>query len=154
MRQAIHQALIENAEVTALVGSRVYRDLGPLGQLSRQATPEAFEADGDLLLSIVIRMGPRVRPNDEPVGGAAQQEIQLWCYAERSWSDLQELARTVRGVLDGRSDLRALSEPTLNWHSTRWQSDGGEALDQNLGNRPVLVSTYAATIRETERTPA
>lgn len=64
MRQAVINRLAADPAIDALVDGRIYGQIGDRGGISRNLTPEAFTVDGDLLLSLVVRMGVRVNDSE------------------------------------------------------------------------------------------
>lgn len=148
MRQAIVNALLEDAGAAAIVGARVYGAQGALGGISRDLTPEAFSADLDLLPSIVVRMETRSARPDRLGRGviAASQIIALWCYEQSGYDLIASVIRAAKQLLHFNASLRPVADP-VNWTETRWTDDTPEQVDGALGV-PVRVSRYQAVIVE------
>ncbi len=153
MRQAVVDALKGDQRVAALVGDRVYVGIGPMGGISRQLTPEAFtQPDGELLPSIVVKLGPCVAVEGRPMGPdalPATQFIELWVYHHTDYRVIYEVIRAAKAVLAVNASLRPVEDPVA-WAQTRWDSEPfGEQIDPNLTPpAPVVMSRYAATVRE------
>lgn len=149
MRKAVVEALKADPRVAGIVAGRIYVGVNERGGISRSLTKEAFTQDGELLPSIVVKLGPRVPHEDRTRQTAwAIQFLELWVYAE-TYEPIYEAIAAAKPVLDFTTTLRPL-EDAVAWTETRWDGEPqGEQLDPNLTPaRPVVMTRYAATVRE------
>lgn len=150
MRQAIVDHLRANQGVTDLVGQRVYVGRGPFGGISKTTTPEAFNADGDLLTSLVVRLETRDAIPGRPMGAdalPATQIIALWVYDQHSYDAIFDVVRACKRALH-RVQLAPVHDHVA-WTETVWSGDGAEQLDGAFEPPvPVVATRYTATVRE------
>jgi hypothetical protein len=149
VRLAVVEALKADPLVSSIVAGRVYVGVNERGGISRSLTGEAFTIDGDLLPSIVVKLGPRT-PHERRTRDTAWaiQYLELWVYAE-TYEPIYRAIAAAKPVLDFTTSLEAV-EDRVAWTETRWDGEPqGEQLDPNLTPaRPVVMTRYAATVRE------
>ena len=94
-------ALLADAALEAIVGERVFWRYGPNGGLSLEEQPTAFDADNDVLPSLVVVKEERIRPLDKPkvemlVG---VQRIAVWAFQARGYDQVALALRATHRVL-------------------------------------------------------
>jgi hypothetical protein len=144
-------ALLDDPAVSALVGDRVYVGRGPFGGISKQVTPGAFDADGDLAVSVVVKLANRDRVAGRTFGRDAidaTQVIDLWVYDQWDYDRILDVVRACKRRLNGARDLRPVDDP-VRWAETVWTGDGPEGLDQSFEpDLPFILSRYSARITD------
>jgi hypothetical protein len=150
VRAAIVAALLADAGVAAIAGTRVRPRLGMFGGLA----PGDFTAEGELVgpaLVVVAEIRAR-HPDDRGEGTIirAVQSFALFGYAPAglegdAYAVIRELHRAARVVLH-RKPLTPLEEP-VRWLDTKWASYGIEQVEAPR-DLPVIVARYDCTITD------
>lgn len=156
MREAIRQALLADATVAALVDDRVYTKAGPFGGISRTETPAAFDADDDMLLSLVVTLEARARLQSADVSATtvvAVQPFQVWalCAPSVGYDGIREVLAAVRRRLHNAAKrgigLTPVEESQITWRDIFWTATGPEAIDESL-NALAIFCRFDAIIVE------
>lgn len=144
------QRLRADEGVQAVVGPRVYERQGPYGGVAKEIAPEAFDADGDLLPSLVVQMETRTT-RAQSLGRdriAATQTIAVFAVAERGYEAQEQALRAVLACLHNLRGLRPVHDTHMAVAEIQWAEDTGALIDEALGV-PMLASRFAAAITQT-----
>ena len=152
MRAAVIARLLGTPAVTAIAGQRVYGRQGPYGGVSKEATPEAFTADGDLLPSVVVWLEGRANGAERDRQGrdtlTARQTIAVGLLEQEGYGHVGQLRRAVKAALhQAQPRLEALEEDGIKWADTAWAEDSPELIDPAL-EVPILIVRFVAVITE------
>lgn len=146
MLPAIRMRLLADPAVTALVEDRVYERVARAGALSLDEQPEAFTADGDLLLSLVVLMGNRrALPASTRDALHSEQTFDVVAMQQRGFTELRLVLRAVKASLH-RRPLTPVDEP-VRWADTRWSEESPDTIDPAL-QRPMRWARFTATLTE------
>ncbi len=154
MRQAVIDHLRRSSDLVEIVGNRIYGRQGLLGGISRDQTPEAFDADGRLQPSLVVVLESRVtREARDSLGViSATQTMQVWCLSAYGYEPIKQALRLVRAELHRTANrsvrLIPVDEEGVAWTDTVWASTSPELHDADL-QVPTMFSRFDATITET-----
>jgi len=150
MRERIVQELLADPDVAAIVGTRVYGRSYLLGSVSQDATPDAFDGDGDLLATLVVVL--EARTSRDAAGGSpdalvATQGVAVWALHQRDYAVVKAALRAVRARLHRARGLQPVLETELGWSQTVWTDTTPETLDPAL-QVPAMASRFACTVIE------
>jgi hypothetical protein len=156
VRAAVVAALLADAGVAALVGTRVYPRLGLFGGLEAEGST-AITADGELAgPTIVVALESRTRHDDDR--GAqnertirAVQTFVLLVYAPEgmggdAYRAIREVHLAARRLLH-RRPLVPLEETQVRWLDTRWTAFGPDQVEAPR-QLPVVAGHYDAVITD------
>lgn len=151
VRDHAQERLVAATTVTALVGARVYGRRGRLGGISPDLTPEAFTGDGEILPSLVVveevRDAAQATKGGPPLDIHSVHSLAVWCYQHGGYDVVDDLLRAVRGVLHRHTPAGPLAG--LVWIDCRWDSDGPDQVDPDIGLDACLrVARFNVTTRE------
>lgn len=141
------QRLAADLNVQAVVADRVYGRQGPYGGISRDYTPEAWNADGDLQPSLVVQMETRTT-RAQPMGRdliAATQVIAIFAFAQHGYAQQETALRACLASLHNLRGLVPVDDTHMRCAEIRWSEDTGALLDPAL-EVPILASRFAATV--------
>ncbi len=147
MRKAIIQRLAADPAIEAIVGDRVYGRHGIDGGISRDTTPEAWDADGDLLPSLVVQMETRTTRPDRMGRDVipAIQVIAIYAVAQHGYDRQEAALRACLASLHNLRGLQPIDDTHMRCAEIRWSEDTGGLLDPAL-QVPMLASRFAATV--------
>lgn len=148
MRQAVVNALLSATDVTGIVGTRVYGRQGLIGVISRDTTPEAFDADGRLMPTISVNLESAVIRGEATTSDtiAATQTLQVWVACAYGYTEIKAALKAVRRVLH-RHTFTPVDDDTIRWSGTRWASTSPELWDEAL-REPTMFSRFDITYTE------
>lgn len=137
MRQAIYTALTNDATLLALLPGGLF-DAATVGEISRQSTPGAFDANGELQACALLRVrGPVSSP---PYQHGARETIELYFYNQ---PDDQARERVYDLLHD--TQLTPAGSSVGNWRIEHADDVLGQE-DQALA-ASLQVSRYQALVR-------
>jgi len=149
MRAAVQAALAGDAAIAAVVGARVYVRDSNEGAVSKLWTPEAFDAEGDVLPTLAVTIETARR--DDAAGGDRHKinalvTIAVWAYQQRGYDQIKLALRSAKRLLH-RRPLTPVADP-WRWLDTYWSDDSAELIDPELG-ASLMVSRYDAVVVDT-----
>lgn len=140
------QLLAADAGVQSTCGARIYGRQGVYGGISREYTPEAFDADGDLLPSLVVQLETRTTRAQSLSRDliVATQVIAVFALAQHGYGAQETALRAVLAALHNRRGLEPVADP-MRCAEITWTEDTGALLDPAL-EVPMLASRFAAAV--------
>jgi hypothetical protein len=138
MRDAIYQLLAGDATLMAALPGGLHK-AAEVGEISRQDTPAAFDANGEIQTCALLRFGPLVPI--EPYLHSARQTFALYLYEPKGYQNV-DAARERAYVLLQRANV---TPATGSSWEIRHTDDVLDGRDSALGCS-LEVSRYAAII--------
>lgn len=140
MRRAIYNALQADSSLLALLPGGLY-DAAEVGEISRQTTPAAFDANGELQACALLRWrGPTSIAASSPYRHGARGTVELYFYNP---PDDQARERVYDLLHDAR--LAPVGSSAANWRIEH--ADDVLAQEDPALNAALQVSRYQVLIR-------
>lgn len=117
-----------------------------VGEISRQSTPDAFDADGRLRPCGLVVAGTAATDKsfNRIISRAARQYVRLFLYQRGGRDQIYVARNRAFALLHQRQDL-ALPEGFGRCSELFWLDDVLDQIDVAL-NTPIIVSRYQATL--------
>jgi hypothetical protein len=142
MRDAIYDLLSADATFVGILGGRLYQ-AREVGEISRQTTPGAFDANGEIRPCALLRFGATVPLAPHPHG--ARQFFELYFYERQGYAHI-EAARERAYVLLQQAKLTPGTGASWGCWEVHHTDDVGDGRDGALGCS-LAVSRYEAIVR-------
>lgn len=102
-----------DARITGLLPGGMYRAAGGIQEISRQATPAAFDENGEVQPCLLIRALPE--PTDGPKGIGGRRMVEMYIYHPHDSDEIDAVADLIylhlqRRPLPGMYEVRYVSD--------------------------------------------